>query len=259
MGPSSFLSSHGGPPAIDLSSSAMRVVTDPKMSAAAAALNSISRGENWQRPGQAKHEDKNSESSKKGTDGRARGGSFPDPPLPDIVTVPSAPEVRPPSVKDASIATPTDGHFHATDRAQLTLYTYKPSSSINVTHQPSPLPSKSSFTKNVTSQVMFNYKSLPWTIRNGDYLEIRRTDEEAAKDSLKGSKKDSDRNKTGGEALKGVSRRYERDGYIFRVGEDCQDVTQGQKQIPESVASAFHFQHRLEIDIFMVSLDRVPG
>lgn len=259
MGPSSFLSSHGGPPAIDLSSSAMRVVTDPKMSAAAAALNSISRGENWQRPGQAKHEDKNGESNKKGTDGRARGGSFPDPPLPDIVTVPSAPEVRPPSVKDASIATPTDGHFNATDRAQLTLYTYKPSSSINVTNQPSPLPSKSSFTKNVTSQVMFNYKSLPWTIRNGDYLEIRRTDEEAAKDSLKGSKKDSDRNKTGGEALKGVSRRYERDGYIFRVGEDCQDVTQGQIQIPESVASAFHFQHRLEIDIFMVSLDMVPG
>jgi hypothetical protein len=100
---------------------------------------------------------------------------------------------------------------------------------------------------------MFNYASLPWRVRYGDYLEIRRTDDEVAKDkdTLKGSK--SAESKSGGEALKGVSRRYERDGYIFRVGEDAANIGMGQIQVPESVATAFRFQHRSDIDIYLVS------
>jgi len=248
MGPSSFLSSQGGPPANELSSSHMRVVTDPKMSAAAAALNSISKGENWR----IKQEDKGDGKGKVG--GRARGESHPEPPLPEVVSVPSAPEVRPPSVKDASISAPTG--FETEQKALLELYTYTPVENLVLQPQPSPLPRQHSFSQTVTSMVRFNYKSLPWRIRNGDYLELRRTDVEAAKQTLKTSKGgESDRAKIGGEALKGVSRRYERDGYIFRVGADSLDVGLGQIQVPESVATAFRFQHRMEVDIYIVRIN----
>lgn len=244
MGPSSFLSSQGGPPAIDLSSSTMRVVTDPKMSAAAAALNSISKGENWR----VKQEDKDIKGK---IGGRARGESFPDPPLPEVVSVPSAPEVRPPSVKDASISTPTE--MNTEQKVQLELYYYKPPEEKPLHSQPSPLPRQQPFNNVVSSPVKFSYKSLPWRIRNGDYLELRRTDAEAARETLKTSKGgESDRAKTGGEALKGVSRRYERDGYIFRVGADSPETEVGQIQVPESVATAFGFQYRMECDIYIV-------
>ena len=247
MGPSSFLSSQGGPPTIELSSSTMRVVTDPKMSAAAAALNSISKGENWR----MKQEDKGEGKGKVG--GRARGESYPDPPLPEVVSVPSAPEVRPPSVKDASISTPNG--LETEQKAHLELYTYTIVDNPVLQPQPSPLPRQQSFSQTVTSLVKFNYKSLPWRIRNGDYLELRRTDAEAAKQTLKTSKGgESDRAKIGGEALKGVSRRYERDGYIFRVGADSTDTVIGQIQVPESVATAFRFQHRMEVDIYIVRI-----
>jgi hypothetical protein len=89
---------------------------------------------------------------------------------------------------------------------------------------------------------------------------MRRTDTEAAKDTLKTSKGgDSDRAKSGGEALKGVSRRYERDGYIFRVGADCVEETIGQISVPESVAAAFKFHHRLEVDIYIVRTCAYPS
>ena len=251
MGPSSFLSSHGGPPAIDLSSSTMRVVTDPKMSAAAAALNSISKGENWR---QAKQDDKGEGSGGQGVNGgRARGASFLDLPLPEVVTVPSAPEIRPPSVKDASISDPP-ATSSSEIKKQLTVYTYSPKPPQLPSRQPSPLPRRQPDNVPVISEVIFNFKSLPWRIRNGDYLEMRRPDAEPGKEALKTSQGgDSDR-KAGGEALKGVSRRYERDGYIFRVGADDADMEAGHIKVPESVATAFRFQHRLEVDIYIVSV-----
>lgn len=259
VGPSSMLSNQGGAPSVDLASSALRVVTDPKVSAAAAALTNISRGEGL-RP--TKHDQP--EALKPDSDqaknvakerGRTKGGPLPDPPLPEVTTIPSAPEVRPAAFNDEPLATPvTPAGLFDDNKIQLTLYTYKTGSQPGASSQPSPLPSKHSFTKNVTSQVLFNFASLPWRVRYGDYLEIRRTDEEANKDGLKGSSKagESDKARAGGEALKGVSRKHGRDGYIFRVGEDAPNVAVGQIQVPESVATAFKFQHRLDIDLFLV-------
>lgn len=262
MGPSSMLSSQGGAPSVDLASSALRVVTDPNMSAAAAALNSISRNDGFRGPRQEAEDGKTVNGKGKDKKGHARGGSFPDPPAPEVTTVPSAPEVRQVVLNEEQpLTTPvTPGVFD--NRTQLTLYTYKAGSQPGPSSQPSPLPSKHSFTNNVSSEVMFNYASLPWRVQYGDYLEIRRTDEEVGKESLKGASKggESDKARSGGEALKGVSRKHSRDGYIFRVGEDAPNVGIGQIQVPESVATAFKFQHRLDIDVFLVSiLGLLPG
>lgn len=273
IGPSSMLSNQGGPPSVDLSSSALRVVTDPKVSAAANALNNISRGDALRGSHKPQKRTNSNDAAEQaaatprasakdqGGGGRARGASFPDPPQPDVTTIPSAPEVRPPT--SMAIDDPTSLSTPLTplpsNKTQLTLYTYKAGSMPGPSSQPSPLPSKHSFTKNITSEVMFNYASLPWRVRYGDYLEIRRTDEEAAKDIPKGSGKvgegggAGEKGRTGGEALKGVSRKHARDGYIFRVGEDAPNVGIGQIQVPESVANAFKFQHRLDIDVYLVS------
>jgi hypothetical protein len=239
----------------------MRVVTDPKMSAAAAALNHISKGENWRDSRQtgtvtSKQKDKvvQGQDSAAEQTGPGHDGPYPDVPLPAVTTVPSAPDVRPYPVQEASQSTPVNADFSVEHKAQLTLYTYTPSSMPHPSSQPSPLPSKHSFTKHVTSLVNFNYASLPWRIRPGDYLEIRRTDEEFTRDASKNIKGgENDQSKAGGEALKGVSRKFKRDGYIFRVGEDAPNLSIGQIQVPESVAAAFKFQHRLDVDIHYVS------
>lgn len=229
------------------------------MSAATAALTNLSRGDTLRPMKQDLVDSFRSEgdtprNTQKGKTG-PKLGPFPDPPLPEVVTVPSAPEVRLPAFTDepaATPVTPAGGIFD--NKAQLTLYTYKAGSLPGAPSQPSPLPSKHSFTNNVTSQVVFNYASLPWRVRYGDYLEIRRTDEEAHKDGLKGSNKtgESEKARAGGEALKGVSRKHGRDGYIFRVGDDATNVAVGQIQVPESVATAFKFQHRYDVDILLV-------
>lgn len=264
-GPSSVLSNKGGPPSVDLSASALRVVTDPKLSAAAAALNHISRGDHLRGPrvqdinehevvGKGDSRDGGASTPLARDRGRPKGSSFPDPPHPEVTTVPSAPEVRqPPALIDEPMATPiTPASFD--NKTQLTLYTYKAGSMPGPSSQPSPLPSRHSFTNNITSEVHFNYASLPWRVRNGDYLEIRRTDEEVTKEGLKGSSKgaESEKARSGGEALKGVSRKHGRDGYIFRVGDDAPNVAVGQIQVPESVATAFKFQHRLDIELYLV-------
>lgn len=238
----------------------MRHVTDPKMSAAATALNNISKGETWREPRQtAASGSKQKDKGVQGKDGvveqsePARKLSYPDPPLPEVTTVPSAPDIRPVPDQQASSSLPANTGFSVEHKAQLTLYTYTPSSMPHTSIQPSPLPSKHSFAKHITSLVNFNYASLPWRIRPGDYLEIRRTDEEVTRESVKGIKgSDGDQTKAGGEALKGVSRKFKRDGYIFRVGEDAPNLSIGQIQVPESVAAAFKFQHRLEVDIHYV-------
>jgi hypothetical protein len=251
----------GGPPSIDLSSSALRNITDPKVSAAAAALNHISRGDNLRG---TKTQDGTdvlrsevdvSASTTLARDRRpGKNSHFPDPPLPDVTTVPSAPEIRAPVFNEEPIVTPNTTAGLYDNKIQLTLYTYKTGSVPGPSSQPSPLPSKHSFTNNITSDVHFNYASLPWRVRYGDYLEIRRTDEEVSKEGLKGSSKgaESEKARAGGEALKGVSRNHNRDGYIFRVGDDAPNVAIGQIQVPESVATAFKFQHRLDIELHLV-------
>lgn len=259
----------GGPPSIDLSSSALRSVTDPKVSAAAAALNHISRGDNLRGTkiqdltdgskadtGGAGESSSSTPLARDKRHGHLKSGHFPDPPLPDVTTVPSAPEMRPPVFNDEPVVTPDPTAGMYDNKIQLTLYTYKSGSIPGPSSQPSPLPSKHSFTNNITSEVHFNYASLPWRVRHGDYLEIRRTNEEVTKtkEGLKGSSKgaESEKARAGGEALKGVSRKHNRDGYIFRVGDDAPNVAIGQIQVPESVATAFKFQHRLDIELHLV-------
>ena len=114
------------------------------------------------------------------------------------------------------------------ERASLTVFTYKPSATST---QPSPLPSTSA----AQSTVLVNYTSLPWHVKPGDYFEIR---------SVRREKKE-----TGGEALRGVKWSLGRAGFTFRVGNDAANVPVGQIQIPDAVASAFHFQHRADVEI----------
>lgn len=58
--------------------------------------------------------------------------------------------------------------------------------------------------------------------------------------------------KTGGEALKGLGKKSERDGFVFRVGEDCPNVPLNQVQVPDTVAAAFRFVNRLEVELIRV-------
>lgn len=111
----------------------------------------------------------------------------------------------------------------------LTVYTYKPSV---ISSQPSPLPSTSAAPP---SSVQINYASLPWDVQPGDYFEIRplqRVDK--------------------GEALKGVP--FSRRAFVFRLGDDA-SVPIGQVQMPDSVASAFSFQHRADVEILPLDPD----
>ena len=142
--------------------------------------------------------------------------------LPSTISSPTAPVLP-------TRAAPEDTLFPL-ERASLTVFTYKPSA---VGSQPSPLPSTSA----VQSTILVNYTSLPWSVRPGDYFEIR---------SVRREKKD-----TGGEALRGVKWSLGRAGFTFRIGHDA-NVPVGQIQVPESVATAFHFQHRAEVEVLQL-------
>ena len=59
--------------------------------------------------------------------------------------------------------------------------------------------------------------------------------------------------KAGGEALKGLKKRGKgHDSFVFRVGEDSTNIQLGQIHVPESVASAFEFRVRSEVEIIRV-------
>lgn len=140
-----------------------------------------------------------------------------------------------------------DGLFPA-ERATMALYTYKPSISNPANaNQPSPLPSTSGPVSQ--SGVQVNYASLPFRVRPGEYLEIRRVKRPAAA-RVKGEERSQ---RVGGEALKGVPRYLGRDGYVFKVGEDMPNVPVGQIQVLDSVASAFRLQHRSDVEVLRVS------
>jgi hypothetical protein len=145
--------------------------------------------------------------------GHTRGTSWPDPPT----SIPSAPNV------------PTRLTLRDDAKVELLLYTYRPPQLNTSTSQPSPLPSK----PNSNQQVSVNYDSLPWNVKPGDYFQIRKIRRKEGK---------------GGEASKGGAR----GGYVFKLGEDA-NVPLGQIQVSESVASAFTFQHRLEVEVVRVS------
>jgi hypothetical protein len=140
-----------------------------------------------------------------------------------------------------------DEGLFALERATLALYTYKPATTSIAISQPSPLPSTSSAAP--PSVVQFNHTSVPFRVRPGDYLEIRRL-RRAIPTKPSG---DEGTPRTGGEALKGVPKYRGRDGYVFRAGEDAPNVPLNQVQVPDSVATAFRLQHRSDVEIIRVS------
>ena len=138
-------------------------------------------------------------------------------------------------------------------RARLTLYTYKPSTGSSTNTQPSPLPSKSAPSSAELSPVLLSHSALPWPVRSGEYLEIRRIRPHGAHAArARGMGGEPAQVKLGGEALQGVVRNKGRDGYLFRIGEDAPHIPSNQIQVPESVAAAFRFQHRLDVEVFRV-------
>jgi hypothetical protein len=143
----------------------------------------------------------------------------------------------------ASVDHADEGLF-GLERATLALYTYKPPSTSMGIAQPSPLPSTSH--KTPAPAVQFNHASLPFRVRPGEYFEIRRLGRPTKVKGEEGVK-------SGGEALKGVPRYLGHDGYVFRAGDDAASVPLNQIQVPDSVATAFRLQHRLDVEVIRVS------
>lgn len=178
---------------------------------------------------------------------------------PPPVSVPPSSYPRASTSPTAAFVSPIGNHRHresidhvddglfALERATLALYTYKPSPTSIAISQPSPLPSTSSATP--PSVVQFNHTSVPFRVRPGDYLEIRRL-RRAAPSKPSG---DEGAPRIGGEALKGVPKYRGRDGYVFRAGEDAPSVPLNQVQVPDSVATAFRLQHRTDVEVIRVS------
>jgi len=148
------------------------------------------------------------------------------------------------------------------EKIKLLLYTYRPNN-LAQHAQPSPLPSINGAAAAPPSCVHFSYDALPWPVRAGDYLQIRRIERD---DPLPMSMKRGfgmsivgpSEVKGGGEALKQIASGSKRDAYIFRVGDDCPNIPINQIQVPDSLAAAFRFQHRLEVEVSRVSLIHVP-
>jgi len=180
--------------------------------------------------------------------GHYRGASWPSPPTGTLVSSPSAPTVPTRASLDGSL----DGHY-SSNRAQLVLYTYKPSSTSTNNAQPTPLPATPTAATGITSTVLLSHASLPWHVEPGDYLEIRRIRRDEGGAKSKSTPNAAEPAKSGGEALRGVAKGTQRDGYVFRLGEDAPNVPGNQIQVPESVAAAFKFQHRLEVEVVRVS------
>ncbi|KAK8861559.1 hypothetical protein IAR55_002381 [Kwoniella newhampshirensis] len=230
-----------GPPSIDVSASSFRITTNTTTSAAAEALANLSGG-SPRRP-----------KLKTAVTGHNRVSSWPSPPQSVMTTMPSAPAVPTRGSIDAGVS---GGGFLdlsglKRETVPLLLYTYKPNHAHNPA-QPSPLPSASTSSTAASSQVIINYAALPWGAKPGDYLEIRQTHMRRQSQDVDrvqyldgATKKKSHRSP----ALKDIKPGKGRDGYVFKLGEDVPSANVHQIQVPDSVATAFGFQHRLEVEV----------
>nr|XP_031862950.1 uncharacterized protein CI109_001425 [Kwoniella shandongensis]KAA5530022.1 hypothetical protein CI109_001425 [Kwoniella shandongensis] len=236
-------SNQPGPPSIDVSASSFRITTNTAPSAAAEALSNLSGG-SVRRP-----------KLQTAVTGHNRVSSWPSPPKNVMTTMPSAPAVPTRGSIDASNGNSNGGilDFSGLNRESvaLLLYTYKPNHN-HAPSQPSPLPSASTSSTAASSQVIVNYAALPWDARPGEYLEIRQTHLRRGSHQsdrvqyLDGaSKKKSHRSP----ALRDIKPGKGRDGYVFKLGEDVPSANPHQIQVPDSVATAFGFQHRLEVEV----------
>ncbi|WVO20164.1 vacuolar membrane-associated protein IML1 [Cryptococcus decagattii] len=233
-----------GPPAVDIAASSFRVTTNPQTSAATEALSSLAGSiiKPKLRETSADH---------------MRATSWPSPPPPAITSMPSAPAV------------PTKGSIEGgvldlsllnknKDSVALLLYTYKPllhntGASANPAH-PSPLPSSSASPNAPSSQVTINYAALPWSVQPGDYLEIRQSNRTQLKvpiasTYIQGMEGEKPKKVKRPPALGDVKTGKGREGYVFRLGEDSPTANIHQIQVPDSVATAFGFQNRLEVEV----------
>ncbi|GMK55697.1 hypothetical protein CspeluHIS016_0207530 [Cutaneotrichosporon spelunceum] len=133
------------------------------------------------------------------------------------------------------------------DRTTLSLYTYTPNLSAPAATLPcnSLVPAPAS--NLACSRVQLSYASLPWPVKAGDYLEIRRVPGGAPR--LGGPPQ-----RTGdGEAVEGVKPNKGRDGYVFQVREDMPSVPLNQIQVPNSVANAYRLQHRQDVEVIKIA------
>ncbi|WVW80120.1 hypothetical protein I302_102095 [Kwoniella bestiolae CBS 10118] len=247
-------STQPGPPSIDISASSFRITTNPfpGPSAATQALNdqlgtsgsSSSRRPRLQGNGHA------------GSHNRI--SSWPSPPQAVMNHMPSAPAVPTRSninmeggVLDLSLVDK--------DSVALLLYTYKPTPANNNIHaHPSPLPSTSTATNTPSSQVLINYAALPWDAKPGDYLEIRQIHRRQAQQPQRiqfpeGESYTKKKKENVSPAMNGVKAGKGREGYVFRLGDDVPSASAHQIQVPDSVATAFGFQQRLEVEVRRVT------
>ena len=260
VGPTPIPENPLNPPRPSQMATTPRNITEPTSSAAAAALSShltapaglLSQGAG---------EPTSLKRPRLGTSktSHARVQSWPEqlpefaPTTPATVSTPSAPVVPTRRMLEQ------EEEKGGADRARLCLYTYRPNNTASQPAQPSPLPSVSPASVNHPTMVHFAYDALPFKVRPGDYLEIRRIDRpelptgtfsRTMGSTLSGPAAEKS---AGGEALKNLAPNSGRDAYIFRVGEDNANVPISQIQVPESVASAFRFQHRLDVEVMKVS------
>ncbi|KAL7422858.1 vacuolar membrane-associated protein iml1 [Cryptotrichosporon argae] len=97
---------------------------------------------------------------------------------------------------------------------------------------------RTSETSQAAARVRVQYASLPFAVREDDFLQIRPVEDVHARQGMTG----------GGEALEGVRERA-RQGYIFKLGADDPSVPLGQIQVPNSTAQAFRMQNRLDVQV----------
>ncbi|ODN76686.1 vacuolar membrane-associated protein IML1 [Cryptococcus amylolentus CBS 6039] len=236
-------STQRGPPTIDLSASSFRITTNPQPSAAAEALTNLK--------GSAKRPRMRDASS-----GHNRVSSWPSPPQPVVTAMPSAPAVPTRATLEGGILDLSLLEKER-DSATLLLYTYRPpisnAANNNAAH-PFPLPSTSASPTAPSSQVTINYAALPWDVKPGDYLEIRKiarpkTSRSVAPMRIQGLEGETQQKVKGSPAIEGVKPGKGREGYVFRLGDDSPNTNIHQIQVPDSVASAFGFQNRLEVEV----------
>ncbi|WWC68656.1 uncharacterized protein I206_102587 [Kwoniella pini CBS 10737] len=245
-------STQPGPPSIDISASSFRITTNPfpGPSAASQALaDQLGTSGSSSSAKRSKYV-AGGVSNGNGT-GHNRIASWPSPPQPVITHMPSAPAVPTRANIEGGVL---DLSLVDKDSVALLLYTYKPpTNTLNGPNYPSPLPSTSNVTNGPSSQVLLNYAALAWEAKPGDYLEIRqihrRQPEQPSR--ILGPEGEAYRKKkdSGSTALNGVKLGKGRDGYVFRLGDDVPTASAHQIQVPDSVATAFGFQQRLEVEV----------
>ena len=130
-------------------------------------------------------------------DGHARGSSWPSPPLPSSF----AQDDLTRSSSDIGL----DGSYPK-DRVTLILQSYKVTATISSTAQPSPLPSTSTHHQASPSNVLFSHAALPWPVRAGDYLEVRRVRRTDVRSTARGRTPGAEAKRSAGEALKGIQK-----------------------------------------------------